>query len=107
MAKRRGKSRGSAKAKSAPGWPRFLVPGILVIAVLVGLGTWLFLMKSSSQAMAAEYKGGPRLAVDRDLVDFGNVRFEKFVTARFRLRNVGDQPLRLAMDPRVEAVEGC
>ncbi len=107
MAKRRGKSRGGTKAKSAPRWPRFLVPGVLVVAVLVGLGTWLFLMKSSSQVVAAEYKGGPRLAIDHDLVDFGNVRFEKFVTARFHLRNIGDQPLRLAMDPRVEAVEGC
>jgi hypothetical protein len=107
MAKRRGKSRGGTKEKSAPRWRGFLVPGVLVVAVLVGLGTWLFLMKSSPQVAAAEYKGGPRLAVDRDLVDFGNVRFEKFVTARFRLHNVGDQPLRLAMDPRVEAVEGC
>ena len=95
------------KAKLALRWPRFRVPGIVLVAVLVGLGTWLFLMKSSSQVVAAEYKGGPRLAVDRDLVDLGYVRFERFVTARFRLRNVGDQPLRLAMDPRVEAVEGC
>jgi hypothetical protein len=107
MAKRRGKSRGSTRAKSAQRWPRFLVPGVLVVAVLVGLGTWLFLIRSSPQVAAGEYKGGPRLAVDRDLMDFGNVRFEKFVTARFNLRNVEDQPLRLAVDPRVEAVEGC
>ncbi len=107
MAKRRGKSRPGTKAKSASRRPRFQVLGILVVAALVGLGTWLFLTKSSPQVVAGEYKGGARLAVDRDLVDFGNVRLEKFVTARFNLRNVGDQPLRLAVDPRVEAVEGC
>lgn len=77
------------------------------MAVLVGLVTWYFLVRSTPQVVAGEYKGGPRLAVDRDLVDFGNVRFEKFVTARFHLRNVGDQPLRLAVNPQVEAVEGC
>ncbi|HWU36898.1 MAG TPA: hypothetical protein VN203_04565 [Candidatus Acidoferrum sp.] len=99
-------SRTDPKTKSGTRWP-ILVPGILVVAVLVGLGTWLFLMKSSSQVMAAEYNRGPRLAVDRDLVDFGNVPFKKLVTARFHLRNVGDQPLVLAVDPRVEAIEGC
>lgn len=107
MAKRRGKSKPDSKVKSGSGWPRLLVPGLLVVAVLVALGTWFFLVKSSPQVVAADYRGGPRLAVDRDLVDFGNVRFEKFVTASFRLRNVGDQPLRLAVDRRVEAIEGC
>jgi hypothetical protein len=84
-----------------------LVPGLLAIAVLIGAGTWFFLQKSSPQVVAAQYAGGPRLAVDKDLIDFGTVRFEKFVTASFRLRNVGDQPLRLAVDRTVEAIEGC
>ena len=53
------------------------------------------------------YQGGPRLAVDRQEIDFGPVRFEKRVQARFRLRNVGDKPLRLTANPRVEVVEGC
>jgi hypothetical protein len=57
--------------------------------------------------VAAQYTGGPRLWVDSDFIDFGTVRFEKHVTARFRLRNVGDQPLRLASNPPVEVVEGC
>lgn len=107
MSKRRGKSKSGPKAPPRSHWPRFLVPGLLAVAVLVGVGTWFFLQKSSPQVVAAQYTGGPRLAVDRDLIDFGNVRFEKFVTARFRVRNVGDQPLRLAVDRLVEAIEGC
>jgi hypothetical protein len=107
MGKRKGKLKSSPKAQPHSGWPKFLVPGLLVVAVLVGAGTWFFFQKSSPQVVAAQYTGGPRLAVDKDLIDFGNVRFDKFVTASFRLRNVGDQPLRLAVNRQVEAIEGC
>ena len=107
MGKRKGKSKSGPKAQQSSRWPKFVVPGLLAVVVVIGGGTWFFLQKSSPQVVAAQYTGGPRLAVDRDFIDFGNVRFEKFVTAGFRLRNVGDQPLRLAVDRRVEAIEGC
>jgi hypothetical protein len=45
--------------------------------------------------------------VDRHEIDFGQVRFDQFVEARFRLKNVGDRTLQIATRPRVEAVEGC
>jgi hypothetical protein len=106
MGKRKGKSKSGSKQPRS-GWPKLLAPVILVAAIAVGAGTWFFFQKSSPRVVAAQYTGGPRLAVDKDLIDFGNVRFEKFVTANFRLRNVGDQPLRLAMDRTVEAIEGC
>lgn len=107
MGKRKGKSKPSQKAQPPSRWPRFLVPGLLAVAVLAGAGTWFFLQKSGPQPAAAQYTGGARLWVDSDFIDFGSVRFEKFVRARFRLRNVGDQPLRLALDRQVEAIEGC
>lgn len=107
MGRRKGKSKSSPKVQPRSRWPRFLVPGLLAIAVAIGAGTWFFLLKPGPRVGAAQYTGGPRLAVDGDLIDFGNVRFEKFVKARFRLRNVGDQPLRLVVDRQVEAVEGC
>jgi hypothetical protein len=47
------------------------------------------------------------LAADTELIDFGSVRFNTMVQARFLLRNVGDQPLRIAANPPVETVEGC
>jgi hypothetical protein len=107
MGKRKGKAKSKPKVEPQSRGSKLLVTGLLAVAVLVGGGTWFFLQKSSPTVVAAQYTGGPRLAVDRDFIDFGNVRFEKLVTARFRLRNVGDQPLRLAVDRRVEAIEGC
>ena len=107
MAKRKERLKSGLKVQQDGRRSKFLIPGLLVVAVAIGAGTWFFLQKPSPQVVAAQYAGGPRLAVDKDLIDFGTVRFEKFVTARFRLRNVGDQPLSLAVDPRVEAIEGC
>lgn len=107
MGKRKAKLKSSPKVQQGPRWPKFLIPGLLAVSVAAGAGTWFFLQKSSPQVAAVQYTGGPRLAVDKDLIDFGTVRFEKFVTARFRLRNVGDQPLRVAVDRQVEAIEGC
>ena len=81
--------------------------GFLGVVVLVGLATWYFLQGQSPPSAAASYQGGPRLAVDREEVDFGSVRFDKMVQARFRLKNVGDQPLQIATGSRVEVMEGC
>lgn len=107
MGKRKRKS--APVPKSAPRSPRtrLLIPGVLALAVVAGLATWFFLLKQSPVSDAAQYRGGPRLAVDKELIDFGTVRFEKFVRASFRLRNVGDKPLRLPAYPPVDAVEGC
>lgn len=109
MGKRKGKGKPSQVQKVHPRsrWSKLLVPGILVAAVGIGAATWVLLQRSSPSPVAAQHAGGPRLSVDTDTIDFGTVRFEKFVTARFRLRNVGDQPLRLAGNPPVEVVEGC
>lgn len=107
MGKRKGKSKDTPKVQPRSRSSRLLIPGVLLIVVLVGAGTWFFLQKSSPQVVAAQYTGGARLWVDSDYIDFGTVRFEKFVEARFRLRNVGDQPLRLPSNPPVDVVEGC
>jgi hypothetical protein len=79
----------------------------LGVLVLAAVGTWVWLGRQDPLAAAPVYAGGPRLAVDTDTIDFGAVRFEKMVTATFRLKNVGDQTLTLAANPPVEVVEGC
>jgi hypothetical protein len=67
----------------------------------------MLLPRDASTGQAEQFRGGPRLAVDKDLIDFGAVRYNQFVEARFQLRNVGDQPLQLPASPPVEVVEGC
>lgn len=84
-----------------------MIPGAIGLAVAVGLATWHFLPRKSPLSDAAQYRGGARLAVDKDLIDFGTVRFERFVQARFLLRNVGDRSLRIQPNPPVDVVEGC
>jgi hypothetical protein len=86
---------------------RLVVSGLVGVATLAGLVTWYVSPRPSPLSAAPVYQGGPRLAVDRELIDFGPVRFNKMVQARFLVRNVGDQPLRITANPPVEAVEGC
>ncbi|HSB78805.1 MAG TPA: hypothetical protein VLM91_08460 [Candidatus Methylomirabilis sp.] len=107
MGKHKQRTKPPARALPGPRRSRFLVPGALALAVVVGLVTWYLLPRQSPLSDAAQYRGGPRLVVDKELIDFGAVRFNKMVDARFLLKNVGDQPLKLAADERVEAIEGC
>lgn len=86
---------------------RWLLPSILSVGLFALLTAWLLWPDRSPLADVPTYHGGPRLVMDRQEIDFGQVRFNKFVEARFRLKNVGDRALQIATGPRVEAVEGC
>jgi hypothetical protein len=50
---------------------------------------------------------GPRFSVDREEIDFGNVTFEKLVSAVFKVTNTGTAPLLLTVPSVVRAEEGC
>jgi hypothetical protein len=103
--KRQAKPAQRGKGKSPPR-NRRLVLVLLGVAVLLGGGTWLLLSKRPP-APAAEFHGGARLAVDKDLIDLGAVKLGQRVHASFRLRNIGDRVLLLPSDPPVDVVEGC
>jgi hypothetical protein len=81
--------------------------GGLGLAFAIGLVAWTLVAREVSAGQPAQSRGGPRLAVDKDLIDFGAVRYNQLVEARFTLKNVGDQPLQLPASPPVEVVEGC
>jgi hypothetical protein len=55
----------------------------------------------------AEVTGQPKLAVDREQIDFGKVPLDIPVEATFKLSNVGDQPLQILNQPVVEVKQGC
>jgi hypothetical protein len=100
-------SRVSRRAETGGGRLRILVPGCAVVVLLAGLATWLVVGGGGRTSDAGQFKGGPRIAVDQDLIDFGDVPFRKFVEASFRVRNVGDQPLALPAAPPLDVLEGC
>jgi hypothetical protein len=79
----------------------------VALALVAGAASWFWLGSEDPLGVAPLFSGGPRLAADTDTIDFGDVRFDKMVTASFRLRNVGDKPLMLASNPPVEVAEGC
>ncbi len=58
-------------------------------------------------AYVAEVVGRPNLVVDQTLLDFGIRHWGTPVTAVFRLRNTGDQTLKLLNQPQVRVVTGC
>ncbi len=103
---RRGANRPPANPARAR-WRGLWISGAIGVALLLGIAIWVTLQEPTPASFAAERSGGPRLAVDKELIDFGPVSFDRMVKARFQVRNTGDQTLRLAVDPRVEAIEGC
>lgn len=85
-----------------------------LLLLAAGLGAMLIVMAAASLLgrkdggrAAIEVTGQPRLKVDREAIDFGDVRLGQTVEAAFLLTNVGDQTLQLTLAPYVEVVEGC
>jgi hypothetical protein len=68
----------------------------------------VFAAQTAQPDLSSSGRVGPKLAVDQDKFDFGRVVYDKPVRAVFTLRNVGDQPLRIA-DRQIatRVVEGC
>jgi hypothetical protein len=84
-------------------WPLilFAVGGVLVI------GAFFAFKKPAPTLAAIKVNGSPSLIVDQEKVDLGDVTLGKTVEVRFKLTNVGDQPLRFSNAPYVEVMEGC
>jgi hypothetical protein len=62
---------------------------------------------SGGNQVPVEVTGAPRLKLDRQQVDLGDVRLGETVEVSFQLANAGDQTLWLTEAPYVQVVEGC
>jgi hypothetical protein len=84
-----------------------------VAAAIVGGGLLLIfgalslIGGSKTPKAAIEVSGQPRLKVDREVVDLGDIQLGTPVQVAFVLMNVGDQTLRVTEAPYAEVVEGC
>ena len=73
-----------------------LLGGILLIAAV------LFVFASNSDG-----GGTPKLAVDQQMIDYGDVKFNVEKTFAIKVTNVGDGVLRFKEKPYIQVLEGC
>ncbi len=92
------------KKQHVPIWlPLIIVAGVaLVVVALIGSGN-----NQSASPITPQVNGAPALQVDKEKVDFGDMKLGQTVEAKFVVANVGDQPLLFKETPYVEVVEGC
>jgi hypothetical protein len=98
-------SKTAAPVKKRPSW---LLPVIVIVVVAaIGAVAALVLSNRPTSSYTAEVSGAPRAVVDQTVVDHGAVPFEQMVESAFVVQNVGDEPLVILGEPRVELVQGC
>jgi hypothetical protein len=76
-------------------WP-FIAFGVLLLAAAVFLLT-----------RPGDEGGTPRIAVDRQTIDYGYVKFGETRAFEFDVTNAGDGVLRFKEKPYIEILEGC
>jgi ABC-type phosphate transport system auxiliary subunit len=95
-------------SKPPSGKPWLWVAVAVVVVAAVGVVVAIVLgNRTSSPVYDPEVTGAPRAAVAETVVDHGAVAFEQPVESVYEVTNVGDQPLVILGEPRVELVAGC
>jgi hypothetical protein len=97
----------SKKSLQAAKKPTWLLPAAIGGAVLAFVSLALLTLSNRQPAYTPEVTGGPRAEIDQREVEHGDVRFETLVESVYRVRNIGDRPLRILNEPWVEVIEGC
>jgi hypothetical protein len=82
---------------------------VTVAATLLAIGGGLLFWGQSSgkTGIPIQVSGAPRVAVAQESVDHGDLKFDTSVSTIFQVSNIGDKPLQILGEPRVELVEGC
>lgn len=96
---------------------RWLTLALIAVAAVAAIGVGIWLVQRSQPASlttgaapggaASSPVDGPRLALDQDLFDYGDVKLNTTIETEINVTNIGDEVLALAENPRVELVEGC
>jgi hypothetical protein len=99
-------SKSEKRSKSA----RLILPLLIVLGGLLLVGLAAFALggrDSSSSGSLPEGKVGAKLQVDQEKIDFGDIKLGEWVTATFKVTNVGDTPLEFKEAPYISVVAGC
>lgn len=100
MSSKKEEARKRQKQQQKIGLIALLVSGILLIAA----GAFLVFQKDSSYEAT---DGTPALAVDQEIIDYGNQHFNEMISFEITVTNTGDGTLRFTEDPFIEVREGC
>ena len=94
----------SPKRRLSPQW--YLLGSVALVVVIIVV---LIIRNgiSAQNSTSPQVVGAPRLVVDQDTIDHGNLNLGSTVTTVFHIRNVGDQPLTILNVPKVQVVMGC
>ena len=99
------------RSASRNGRQRNLTPVVILGSALIVViaGLWFAMSRStaSQPTVPVIVNGSPRLQIDQELIDFGQVPVGKMVKASFVLSNTGDQALTISHPPVPEVLEGC
>jgi hypothetical protein len=85
----------------------------LFIPALLGLGGLALLviaflaLRGGGQKAAVEVTGSPSLKVDKEEINFGEVKLGQTVEASFTVTNAGGETLRFSEQPYIEVKQGC
>ncbi len=80
---------------------------LVIIALLAVVGVGLIVYGKTQATANVQGVNGPRLQVDRDQIDFGDVHLGNTVRASFKVTNAGDGTLTLNVPKVATVVEGC
>jgi hypothetical protein len=84
---------------------------LVIAGAVLLLGALVFAATAANRTAAANRppaaSGAPKLVVDQEQIDFGEVAMNKPVTATFKITNEGQGPLQFTQAPYVEVLEGC
>jgi len=76
--------------------------------LLVAIGGVLLIIAAFFLAsQSGDGSGTPSIAVDRQKIDYGDVKFGVNKTFAIKVTNTGDGTLRFREEPYIEVLEGC
>lgn len=101
----------TVKHKNGAAGKKLPLPLLLVAGGVLLIAGALYAIWQAGQldlaTVPVETSGSPRLQVDQEVVDLGDVPVDQMVDVTFKIANTGDQTLRIAEQPVVRVVEGC
>ena len=82
-----------------------IIGGLLIVSAGIVIGKNA--LGNRVDSALVEVSGQPSLKIDKELIDYGDVKLNTNLTFDLVLTNVGDQILEINETPYVEVKEGC